>query len=598
MKSLASLVALAAISLALTASFVDAQCFTLTGSTTCPDWSAYQVFFGNGESPFTDASVASFDSFMSQQADNQEQAITLFQKTYDCPGFTGTGLRYHITTLCGLYVDTASINKGCNAGVKPTSTCSTSAKAFLASAQKLFADSTVCNQNPSSDIAKERNSLAETVNTLVSHLGDNTGNCVSSASGSSEGSNCGFYDNGAAINYCNGSPTDSCCGNVSGFTAPSSASSASSTSTSSPAAATTSTKAAVVTSATTKSAVSSPSPTQQATTSDATTSTILGLAQPTFIGAVGGGLAVIVAVIVAVVIHVRRKSVQGQNRKSIRLESVDNERSMTPSKFNQTSSSNGFAGWNNGAGPEGQQSGMQDMNGGGMYKSGNFNDNYNNFGNGIMSPQFQQQPPLQAPQPSQPFLAAAPLTGAFANPNGPNPGASAPAGGIPLPPGLPAAGAPEADPNAPPETMEVVFNYVPNLSDEIYLYVGDPVLVKCKFDDGWGYGFNMTTKMEGSFPLACVAPYLTESADGGAGGAGGAGGGAGNRGDFWIDGAGARVERASFSIRQRGSSMYGPPAGFAGFGNGAEGADNNGGGGGAAYRASQFTVATEDGYLR
>ncbi|KAI8592954.1 hypothetical protein BDZ88DRAFT_391706, partial [Geranomyces variabilis] len=57
------------------------------------------------------------------------------------------------------------------------------------------------------------------------------------------------------------------------------------------------------------------------------------------------------------------------------------------------------------------------------------------------------------------------------------------------------------------ETMEVMYNYVPNLVDEIYLYIGDPVIVKCKFDDGWGYGFNMTTKQEGSFPLACVAPY-------------------------------------------------------------------------------------------
>ncbi|KAJ3279039.1 hypothetical protein HK104_001828 [Borealophlyctis nickersoniae] len=59
------------------------------------------------------------------------------------------------------------------------------------------------------------------------------------------------------------------------------------------------------------------------------------------------------------------------------------------------------------------------------------------------------------------------------------------------------------------ETMEVIYNYVPNLSDEVYLYVGDPVIVKCKFDDGWAFGFNMTTKQEGSFPLACVAPYNT-----------------------------------------------------------------------------------------
>ena len=57
------------------------------------------------------------------------------------------------------------------------------------------------------------------------------------------------------------------------------------------------------------------------------------------------------------------------------------------------------------------------------------------------------------------------------------------------------------------ETMQVIYNYVPNLSDEVYLYVGDPVLVKAKFDDGWALGYNMTTKQEGSFPLACVGPF-------------------------------------------------------------------------------------------
>lgn len=31
------------------------------------------------------------------------------------------------------------------------------------------------------------------------------------------------------------------------------------------------------------------------------------------------------------------------------------------------------------------------------------------------------------------------------------------------------------------------------------------MLVKIKFDDGWAYGMNMTSKKEGSFPLACVA---------------------------------------------------------------------------------------------
>ncbi|KAJ3394634.1 hypothetical protein HDU92_006739 [Lobulomyces angularis] len=57
------------------------------------------------------------------------------------------------------------------------------------------------------------------------------------------------------------------------------------------------------------------------------------------------------------------------------------------------------------------------------------------------------------------------------------------------------------------ETLQAHYDYVPNLSDEITLYVGDPVLIKQRFDDGWCLGYNMTTKEEGSFPIACVGPY-------------------------------------------------------------------------------------------
>ncbi|KAI9312318.1 hypothetical protein DFJ73DRAFT_885809, partial [Zopfochytrium polystomum] len=105
------------------------------------------------------------------------------------------------------------------------------------------------------------------------------------------------------------------------------------------------------------------------------------------------------------------------------------------------------------------------------------------------------------------------------------------------------------------ENKEVVFNYIPNLSDEIYLYISDPVIVKCKFDDGWGFGFNMTTKMEGSFPHANV----NESDVASGGGGGGSGGGSLPAAvqDQWIDG----IERASFQIRQR-RSLFGPPSRF------------------------------------
>ncbi|EGF77335.1 hypothetical protein BATDEDRAFT_91681 [Batrachochytrium dendrobatidis JAM81] len=56
------------------------------------------------------------------------------------------------------------------------------------------------------------------------------------------------------------------------------------------------------------------------------------------------------------------------------------------------------------------------------------------------------------------------------------------------------------------ETMQVIYDYAANLFDELELHIGDHIIVKCKFDDGWAFGFNMSTKQEGSFPMACISP--------------------------------------------------------------------------------------------
>lgn len=95
------------------------------------------------------------------------------------------------------------------------------------------------------------------------------------------------------------------------------------------------------------------------------------------------------------------------------------------------------------------------------------------------------------------------------------------------------------DPIQIAETYEVIYNYVPNLSDEVYLYVGDKIIVKCKFDDGWALGYNMSTKQEGSFPMACVGGFADNN------------------------NARSTYKRESTvadesSIRQRGSSLYVP----------------------------------------
>lgn len=61
------------------------------------------------------------------------------------------------------------------------------------------------------------------------------------------------------------------------------------------------------------------------------------------------------------------------------------------------------------------------------------------------------------------------------------------------------------------ETMECVFEYKANLFDELTLEVGDEVGVISKFDDGWALGHNLTSGKEGTFPLACLAPFGASS---------------------------------------------------------------------------------------
>ncbi|KAI8897280.1 hypothetical protein BC833DRAFT_594435 [Globomyces pollinis-pini] len=65
--------------------------------------------------------------------------------------------------------------------------------------------------------------------------------------------------------------------------------------------------------------------------------------------------------------------------------------------------------------------------------------------------------------------------------------------------------------NSPPpvegeETLEVAYEYISTLFDEITLNVGDQILVKARYDDGWGLGTNLSTGAEGTFPLVCLAP--------------------------------------------------------------------------------------------
>ncbi|KAJ3298425.1 hypothetical protein HK104_010755 [Borealophlyctis nickersoniae] len=51
---------------------------------------------------------------------------------------------------------------------------------------------------------------------------------------------------------------------------------------------------------------------------------------------------------------------------------------------------------------------------------------------------------------------------------------------------------------------KAVAAHIPGLPDEIEVSIGDEIAVQKRFDDGWMYGRNMTTKQRGVFPGGCL----------------------------------------------------------------------------------------------
>ncbi|KAJ3098227.1 hypothetical protein HDU97_004179 [Phlyctochytrium planicorne] len=121
----------------------SAQCFALTGSKTCPDYANYYVL---AEGNIVD--VASFDTFMGNQADSSPAFISLFNSSFMCPGFAGTGLRYHASTLCNFFINFSqdkcgSLNK---APYQPY--CQNSCLNFINSVTTQFSTPSVCPAFP------------------------------------------------------------------------------------------------------------------------------------------------------------------------------------------------------------------------------------------------------------------------------------------------------------------------------------------------------------------------------------------------------------------------------------------------------------------
>ncbi|KAJ3279181.1 hypothetical protein HDU76_009593, partial [Blyttiomyces sp. JEL0837] len=212
-------------------------------------------------------------------------------------------IRYHLTFLCGFWVDISQVNYGCTETAGPQ-TCRSSVQAYSKSVQAVFANAKYCNQSPGTAALNNRKSLISTADSFAQHV-LNTQNCIPAAPGTPETSNCGFYDNPTAITYCTSiQGSETCCSTVAGFQAPSVAPSVSSSATQS------------TDPNTPSSSTSNNQPAAQTSTTDGT---IFGMKNAVFIGALVGGVALLIAVVVGVSMFVRRAGGRRKKANSIDL---------------------------------------------------------------------------------------------------------------------------------------------------------------------------------------------------------------------------------------------------------------------------------------
>jgi len=64
----------------------------------------------------------------------------------------------------------------------------------------------------------------------------------------------------------------------------------------------------------------------------------------------------------------------------------------------------------------------------------------------------------------------------------------------------------------PHQVYRVLYDFQPSLADEMELQAGDIIRTEETFEDGWAFGINMTTGIQGTFPMNCLEDdYATEN---------------------------------------------------------------------------------------
>jgi hypothetical protein len=155
----------------------QAQCFSLSTSKVC---SAFKGEFKytdrlDGQVINTDAfsTVEMFDSYLMMHYDNQADYIKHFQSYYECPGYNGTGQRYHISTLCAMFVD-SSAAQGCT-GKSNYSMCSSAMSASQTALKAMFSNKDICTVEST---VETRGKLLSLYDTYMKRIPSKSSSCV------------------------------------------------------------------------------------------------------------------------------------------------------------------------------------------------------------------------------------------------------------------------------------------------------------------------------------------------------------------------------------------------------------------------------------
>ncbi|KAI9326785.1 hypothetical protein BDR26DRAFT_1013069 [Obelidium mucronatum] len=193
-------------------------CIPLTGSTMCPDFSANNAFIPPSvSSQITD--ITSFDLLIKASIETTGSSGfgSAMRSTapggYGCTGWDGTGLRYFQSTLCAYFVGMGTMNIAegstgtCNPPTTTVSLCASSAATFSRSWDSVLSNTTFCPNGADPNAIMYKAYIMASIQGILS----SSPTCLVAEGSAGESAHCGFATTDELATFCSSNPRDACC---------------------------------------------------------------------------------------------------------------------------------------------------------------------------------------------------------------------------------------------------------------------------------------------------------------------------------------------------------------------------------------------------